>query len=169
MDSLNGLPLASFKKRAYAIAIDFLLVSAVRSLLHLNGHAENHAPEGTVGWFLIEAAEFVKHVIESTLYFAIALRVGKGQTVGKWAMKICVVSLTEPTISWWQSIERALGYGASLLEGGFGFFQYYLNKNRQTVHDRIAETIVVDLTRPRAEAPIQTDAKELAEERAGLA
>jgi uncharacterized RDD family membrane protein YckC len=45
----------------------------------------------------------------------------------------------------WQSIERALGYGASFLEGGFGFFQYFFARNRQTVHDRIAETIVVDL------------------------
>ena len=47
----------------------------------------------------------------------------------------------------WQSLERALGYGASFLEGGFGFLQYFIHRNRQTVHDRIAETIVVDESR----------------------
>jgi uncharacterized RDD family membrane protein YckC len=36
-----------------------------------------------------------------------------------------------------------LGYGASALEAGFGFFQYFLQPNRACVHDRIAETIVV--------------------------
>ena len=40
-------------------------------------------------------------------------------------------------------MERALGYGASLLEAGSGFFQYLIHPNRQTVHDRIAETVVV--------------------------
>jgi uncharacterized RDD family membrane protein YckC len=43
----------------------------------------------------------------------------------------------------WHAIERALGYGASALELGFGFLQYFIHPNKQTVHDRIAETIVV--------------------------
>jgi uncharacterized RDD family membrane protein YckC len=40
-------------------------------------------------------------------------------------------------------VERALGYGASFLEFGFGFLQYFIDSNRRTVHDRIAETIVI--------------------------
>jgi hypothetical protein len=40
-------------------------------------------------------------------------------------------------------MERALGYGASALEGGFGFIQYFFYKNHTCTHDRIAETIVV--------------------------
>lgn len=32
---------------------------------------------------------------------------------------------------------------AAALEGGFGFFQYFLRDDRRTVHDRIAETIVI--------------------------
>ena len=46
-------------------------------------------------------------------------------------------------ITFWQAVERALGYGASMLEGGFGFFQYFIYPNRRCVHDRIAETIVI--------------------------
>lgn len=30
-----------------------------------------------------------------------------------------------------------------MLEGGFGFIQYFIHPNHRTVHDRIAETIVV--------------------------
>ena len=40
-------------------------------------------------------------------------------------------------------MERALGYGASALEGGFGFIQYCIHLNHCCVHDRITETIVV--------------------------
>jgi hypothetical protein len=36
-----------------------------------------------------------------------------------------------------------LGYYASSLEFGFGFLQYFIDYNRRTVHDRIAETIVI--------------------------
>ena len=35
------------------------------------------------------------------------------------------------------------GYAASALELGFGFVQYFIHPSRRTVHDRIAETIVV--------------------------
>ncbi len=31
-----------------------------------------------------------------------------------------------------------------MLELGLGFVQYFFDRNRRTVHDRIAETIVVD-------------------------
>jgi uncharacterized RDD family membrane protein YckC len=56
-----------------------------------------------------------------------------------------------PPLTLWQSVERALGYGASFLEGGFGFVQYFFAPNRRTVHDRIAETIVVQDPRPPRE------------------
>jgi hypothetical protein len=38
------------------------------------------------------------------------------------------------------------------LEFGFGFVQYFLADNRQTTHDRIAGTIVIDDRPPRASA-----------------
>ncbi|MFC6645847.1 RDD family protein [Granulicella cerasi] len=164
MDALNGLPLASFWRRAWAIVIDLLLVAIFRAVFHLNGHHENEAVKGSMGWFLIEGEETVRHLIESTLYFAVALKLGKGQTIGKWLMKIKVVSLMHESLTWWQSIERALGYGASLLEGGFGFLQYYIHQNRMCVHDRIAETIVIDLQRSRVGHAIHTDEEELAYE-----
>jgi len=67
-------------------------------------------------------------------------------------MSIRVVSTSHERLSLWHSIERALGYAASALEGGFGFAQYFVHPNHRTVHDRIAETIVVDEGRQRRAA-----------------
>jgi uncharacterized RDD family membrane protein YckC len=78
-----------------------------------------------------------------TLYFGLATYIGRGKTPGKWLMRIRVVSLVHERLSFWHAVERALGYGASALEFGFGFVQYFMHPNRRTVHDRIAETIVV--------------------------
>jgi hypothetical protein len=36
-----------------------------------------------------------------------------------------------------------LGYRAALLEGGFGFAQFFLHPYRRCAQDRLAETIVV--------------------------
>ncbi len=152
VDSLNGLPLARFRQRGWAIAIDFALISLITlPFHHAHKNAESHEAV-TMLSLLVELAHKLEELAESALYFAVALKLGKGQTVGKRIMKVRVVSLTHQEIGWWQSIERALGYGASLLEGGFGFVQYWINRNRMCVHDRIAETIVVD---------VRSDAKRL--------
>jgi uncharacterized RDD family membrane protein YckC len=86
------------------------------------------------------------------LYFGLFLRFTNGLTPGKRLLGIRVVSLTQDRLGFWQSLERALGYGASALEGGFGFFQYFLNPNHQCAHDRLAETIVVRMGAPRRPA-----------------
>jgi hypothetical protein len=155
MDELNGLPLASFRRRALAITIDLLVVAAIKSPFLLMSWLVWHRHHGhdvhwdarpnldTMAGLLRAGVERVEDLAESVLYFAVAMKVGNGKTIGKWAMKIRVMSLTHDRMGWWQATERALGYGASLLEGGFGFFQYYINRNRQPVHDRIAETIVL--------------------------
>jgi len=87
------------------------------------------------------------------LYFGLGTYLGHGQTPGKRLLRIRVVSLVHGHLSLWHAVDRALGYGVSVLEGGFGFFQYFLHPNRQTAHDRLAETIVVkEPRRPRKPA-----------------
>jgi uncharacterized RDD family membrane protein YckC len=76
--------------------------------------------------------------------FRLDALLGQGRTLGKRILGIRVISLVHDRITVWQSMERALGYGASFLEGGFGFIQYFTHPNRCCVHDRIAETIVVN-------------------------
>jgi uncharacterized RDD family membrane protein YckC len=144
MDALDGLPLAGFWRRALGLAVDSLLLLALwvplvflwRTLI-AHTHGSTRLDYGF-------DRESVPGLLFFLGYYALACYLGNGQTPGKWVAKTRVVSLTHDHMGKWQSFERALGYGASALEGGFGFAQYFLHRNRQTVHDRIAETIVVD-------------------------
>lgn len=158
MRELHGAPLASFGRRAAAFAIDFalggllfMLPFAILAFMSHGGHlrvsAASEASEGTLhltffeNWFSI---------VWWVLYFGLATYIGNGKTPGKWLLGLRVVSLVHRRMSLWHSFERALGYGASALEFGFGFVQYFIHPNRRTVHDRIAETIVVNERAARA-------------------
>jgi len=79
-----------------------------------------------------------------TFYFALFNYFSNGKTIGKFITRIRVVSIYHHHISFWHCIERALGYAASALEAGLGFLQIFWNPNRMCLHDRIAETIVVN-------------------------
>jgi uncharacterized RDD family membrane protein YckC len=143
MRTLDGLPLASFGERAAAFAIDFVLAAFLfvlaavpigkflEKILHRDIQIELNLFHN---WYSI---------VYLVLFFGASLYLGKGRTIGKRIMRIRVLSLVHDRVSLWHSVERALGYGASALEAGFGFLQYFIHPNRRTVHDRIAETIVV--------------------------
>ena len=143
MLTLDGLELASFARRAGALAIDFVALVAVFFLTVLPiayvwGKVHN------IDVHLVFAPfENWYSTILPVVYFGPLVWITNGQTLGKWLTGIRIVSLVHERIGFWHSLERALGYGASLLEAGSGFFQYLVNPTRQTVHDRIAETIVV--------------------------
>ena len=150
MEALAGAPLASFGKRALAFSIDFFAAVALFLIVVLPAAmlADNmgflsgdvHLDFNFHEWYSL---------IALVLYFGLATYWGKGQTPGKRLCGIRVVSLVEPRITLWTAMERALGYGASALELGFGFLQYFLHPNARTVHDRIAETIVVEVRRSK--------------------
>jgi|SRR5579863_2359827 uncharacterized RDD family membrane protein YckC len=143
MESLAGTPLASFTSRAIAFLLDLLvvlllfaptmlLIRWLRAGFDSQAHVEAH----------LDFHDFYS-LIFIELYFGLCLYFGRGQTPGKRIAGIRVLSLERDRITLWQATERALGYGASMLEGGFGFFQYFIHPNHRCVHDRIAETIVV--------------------------
>jgi uncharacterized RDD family membrane protein YckC len=140
-DAIDGVPLATFSRRAAGFAIDFLLVSMLRKPIEFLW--ENYVPHDWERHTLINLVH-VLDLIVLVLYFCVALYIGNGQTIGKRLMRIQVVSLTHERITLWQSLERALGYGASFLEVGFGFAQFFIQRNRQCAHDRLAETIVIN-------------------------
>jgi uncharacterized RDD family membrane protein YckC len=137
---LQGAPLASFRSRAFAFLIDAGLVAL---LLVVTGAVSK--PVALDSGALQLSLDFgdLLSVVLAVLYFGLSTYFGKGATLGKRALGIRVVSLVHREMSLWHSIERALGYAASSLEAGFGFLQFFTHPNRQTVHDRIAETIVV--------------------------
>ena len=141
---LDGVKLAPFFRRATAFYIDLIIAVVIAAALTL-GYSYFRGEFGANKDIKIEFNfENWYSLVALVLYYGLATYFGNGKTLGKKLFKIRVVSLTHPRITFFQSIERSLGYGASFLEGGFGFVQFFINPNRRTVHDRIAETIVVD-------------------------
>jgi len=142
MLALEGVELASFRRRSAAIAIDMVTLVlvfvglAIPVALWYNSHRINAHIEFNPfeNWY---------STLLPVVYCGLVVWKTNGFTLGKWLMGIRIVSITHERITLWQSVERALGYGASLLEAGSGFIQYGIHPNKQTVHDRIAETIVV--------------------------
>lgn len=155
--ALAGAPLAPFGRRVFAIAIDFFIFALtnipaklaleyfIQQKLHIGEDlCHSSSPHVKVNvQFSMEMTLEVLRVLWLVLYFGLFLRFTNGWTPGKRLLGIRVVSLTHDRLSFWQSVERALGYGASALEGGMGFFQYFFSPNHQCAHDRLAETIVV--------------------------
>ena len=143
MDSLAGVPLASFAARAIAYLIDFLLITItyvpVRLLAHWLMGDFKREPDIRVEVTFHDPWSLAWIV----LYFAVSVYLGNGKTIGKKITGIRVVSIAHEKITLWTAVERALGYGASALELGFGFLQFFIHPNRCCVHDRIAETIVI--------------------------
>jgi uncharacterized RDD family membrane protein YckC len=144
-DELEGLPLAGFAQRATGFAIDFLVVIALWIPIELfwarfisgawDGNAHHQVNFSFHQW---------PSLLVAMLYYVIANYVSNGKSLGKWITGTRVVSLTHEQLGIWQCVERLLGYGVSLIEG-IGFFQFFWSPNRMCVHDRIAETIVVDI------------------------
>jgi len=141
---LDGVKLAPFFRRATAFYLDLIIAIVISAALIL-GYTYIRGEFGANKDIKIEFNfENWYSLVALVLYFGLATYFGNGKTLGKKLLKIRVVSLTHSKMTFFQSIERALGYGASFLEAGFGFMQFFINPNRRTVHDRIAETIVVD-------------------------
>ncbi|NWF87957.1 MAG: RDD family protein [Ignavibacteriaceae bacterium] len=147
---LSGMPLASFTRRSTALLIDFLFAGLFFLFLtYIVGSIGLRSGIISPNKDILLKFTFYNNwysIIWLVVYFSLTVYLSNGLTLGKWICRIRIVSLTHTHISFWHSIERALGYGASALEAGFGFLQYFLRKDRRTVHDRIAETIVISMS-----------------------
>ena len=65
--------------------------------------------------------------------------------MGKLLFGIRVVKIDGTQLDLWESFERYGGYGAGVATGLLGFLQVFWTSNRQAIHDKISETVVVDL------------------------
>ncbi|MBN1396580.1 MAG: RDD family protein [Bacteroidetes bacterium] len=145
MPALKDMELASFSRRAISFLVDlaiasflfFVVFSVIEPFLIKMGWIKSDQEiifALNLNWYSIAWV---------VMYFGLAVYFGNGKTPGKCMIGIRIVSTAHERISLWHSIERALGYGYSTLEFFFGFIQFFLYPNRRTLHDRIAETIVI--------------------------
>ncbi|MCI0435398.1 MAG: RDD family protein [Gemmatimonadetes bacterium] len=83
-------------------------------------------------------------------YFTLFTAAGRGQTPGKRLMGIRVIRLDGKRMGWWYAFERFGGYFACLTTGLLGFAQILWDRNRQGLHDKIVETVVIRDARRRS-------------------
>ena len=151
---LEGLPLATFGQRLLGYFVDVALAVMVWFPLEAGWRTYVlHQTNIRLLWDFHEKG----NIIVMLLYWGLLNYYGNGRTPGKWVARTRILSLTSDRMGRWQSIERALGYGAALLEAGLGFAQFFWDPNRQCAQDRLAETIVVDTRRRNQPPPPQPE------------
>jgi hypothetical protein len=79
----------------------------------------------------------------AAVFFTAFLAMMHGQTPGKKLMGIRVIRLDGKPLGWWIAFERFGGYAASFSVGLLGFIQILWDRNRQGLHDKACETVVV--------------------------
>jgi uncharacterized RDD family membrane protein YckC len=84
----------------------------------------------------------------AAVYFSVFIAWFNGQTMGKMLCRIKVIKIDAKPLSFWESFERYGGYSAGLATGLMGFLQIIWDPNRQAIHDKISETVVLDLRKP---------------------
>ncbi len=77
------------------------------------------------------------------LYLTITHAWWKGSSLGKKLFRIRVVMIDKRPLNWWLSFERVGGYAAGFATGLLGFAQIFWDPNRQAIHDKVSETVVV--------------------------
>jgi uncharacterized RDD family membrane protein YckC len=149
--------LATISSRLIAMLIDFVVITlifyAIGSLSEWLGLEIDKVTMNNLFHFEIEAKNYSENEIElikilfgfiPTIYFTLTTFITNGQSIGKKILKIKIISIYHHRLNLWHCIERSLGYIASTLELGLGFIQAFWNPNRMTLHDKIAETVVIN-------------------------
>lgn len=105
--------------------------------------------KGLISWFDNLVEELGLGFGWAAFYFSIFTAWWKGQTPGKKLMGIKVIKLDNKLLNLWESFGRYGGYAAGFATGLTGFLQVFWDPNRQAIHDKISETLVIDLRKPK--------------------
>lgn len=98
---------------------------------------------GVTGFFRRVADDLGVGFGWDALYFTAFLALWRGQTPGKRALGVRVIRLDGRPVGWWIAFERFGGYAASFSTGLLGFAQILWDRNRQGLHDKAVETVVI--------------------------
>ena len=87
-------------------------------------------------------------LIIGTAYF-IVFWIWRGQTLGMMALNIKIIRRNGTNIYWWQALLRYMGFIVSIAIAGLGFLLIVFDRRKQGLHDKIADTYVVIVPKPR--------------------
>lgn len=137
----ENITLASLQKRGLAYMIDEILISVLFSLIYLDQMPNDMTTEELITTVNSLLGYLVMIKIMYQTFFVWMY----GATIGKIAMKIRVIStsdLENPTII--AALSRAAFRIISESLFYLGFVWAYLNPKRETWHDRVATTLVIN-------------------------
>lgn len=140
----TGTKYASFGKRVGAFLTDFMIIFALFVPLAGIALAMNQQTTLNDSLRLVTLLTTLSIIVQA-IYFAYFLTQRDGQTVGKQIFGIRVVKRDGTAISLWEAILRTvIGYAFSNLVLGTGHLWMLSDKQSQTWHDMVADTIVID-------------------------
>jgi uncharacterized RDD family membrane protein YckC len=93
----------------------------------------------------VAVAIFLAYVFVFLPLYHVLLWMRWGQTVGKMAVRIKVLSAEGGPVTLGQAAVRLLGFAASVLPLGLGVLLALFDDQRRALHDRLAGTVVVEL------------------------
>lgn len=137
----ENLSLASVPSRIGAFFVDEIIISFLFAIIYWNQFANAQTLEATI--LLVNS--LVLHVIVLKIIYQSFFVWMYGATPGKMLLKIRVISidlLDNPDLT--MSISRACIRILSEWVLYLGFFWALLNPKRETWHDKIARTLVID-------------------------
>ena len=137
----ENITLAPLQKRGFAYLIDEILISVLFSFIYLDQIPETVTTEELINTI---NSLFVYVVVLKVIYQTFFVWM-YGATLGKIAMKIRVIStadLENPSLV--LSLSRAAFRIISESIFYLGFIWAYLNPKRETWHDRVANTLVIN-------------------------
>ncbi len=136
------IELASINKRAFAYAIDEIVISLLFAIIVWDQLKIIKTPEAMMAY---SSSLFVYIMSAKIIYQSVFIYM-YGASLGKLAMKIRVIEvdyLELPTLK--QAILRAIMRVIGEMVFYFGYIVAYFSPIRLTWHDRIATTLVVDV------------------------
>jgi len=146
------MELASNQKRITAFVIDDLIISVFFMIIFYNQIVSLMMDTGSSGEITEATLNTVNSFLVDNIMIVFAIKViyhtvliwQNGMTIGKYIAKIKVVSLnTEQRPSFQQAFLRA---SVRLISDTFfylGYFMAFFTKNRQTLHDKLSNCVVV--------------------------
>ena len=123
--------------------------SVMRDSHNLGNKKPYTQSKGFINWLQNVVEELGLGLGWAAFYFSVFTAWWKGQTPGKKLLGVKVIKLDNSPLNLWGSFGRYGGYAAGLATGFLGFLQVFWDPNRQAIHDKISETLVIDLRKPK--------------------
>ncbi len=142
----NTAPYAGFFVRLSSFVIDNLICYFAARLAIWGASEVYRAVHGAGldGDFRFVLAAFIFYMLFFTVYFVYFLTHG-GQTPGKRIFGIKVVAIDGGEVDGFRAVLRTLGYAFSWFLFGLGYLWAGMDRHRQSWHDKIAGTVVLEI------------------------